>query len=311
MTKKTAWRLVLFFFIDLLALGVCLVTFSLFHHVLPRRIGHLYGSADLGERTDFSLKFPEKFTTDGSVIRSDGFYMDSHVNLTVTTHSENGVTYYLADFYVKDIECLRTAFAGEEFSLGEKTSVLAMARANDALLAVSGDYFGVRQRSVVIRNGEVYRKTRAHQICVLYYNGTMETYPFASFDVDKAIAGGAWQAWDFGPALLDSEGKAITEFSTGISGKNPRVAIGYFEPGHYCLVAVDGRQSHSSGMSLTELAAIFESLGCKTAYNLDGGNSAVMCLDGEIFSSPSTEGGRDISDIIYLAAPGYTGKENQ
>jgi len=309
MTTKKIKRLVLLFFLDLLAIGIGLVVFSLFHHVLPRSIGHLYGTSNLGAATDFSEKFPDKFTTDGSVVQEDGFYMDSRINLTVTTHAENGVTYYLADFYVKNIECLRTAFAGEEFSLGETDSVLNMAKKENAVLAVSGDYFGIRQRSVVIRNGKVYRKTRAHQICVLYYDGTMETYPFASFDVDKAIAGGAWQAWDFGPALLDPDGSAVTEFSTGISGKNPRVAIGYYEPGHYCLVAVDGRQSHSSGMSLVELASLFESLGCKTAYNLDGGNSAVMCLYDEIFSSPSAEGGRAISDIIYLAPQGGSKEE--
>ncbi len=309
MTTAQKKRLALFFFLDLVAIGIGLVVFSLFHHVLPRSIGHLYGASELGVATDFAEKFPDKFTTDGSVVREDGFYMDSGLNLTVTTHVENGVTYYVADFYVKNIESLRTAFAGEEFSLGETDSVLNMSKEQDAILAVSGDYFGIRQRSVVIRNGKVYRKTRAHQICVLYYDGTMETYPFASFDVDKAIAGGAWQAWDFGPALLDSDGSAVTEFSTGISGKNPRIAIGYFEPGHYCLVAVDGRQSHSSGMSLVELASLFESLGCKTAYNLDGGNSAVMCLYGEIFSSPSTEGGRNISDIIYLAPAGANQEE--
>ncbi len=304
MTAKQIKRLALFFFLDLLAIGIGLVVFSLFHHVLPRSIGHLYGASQLGESYDFSEKFSDKFTTDGSVVRKNGFYMDSHINLTVTTHAEDDVTYYLADFYVKNIEFLRTAFAGEEFSLGETDSVLNMAQRENAVLAVSGDYFGIRQRSVVIRNGKVYRKTRAHQICVLYYDGTMETYPFAAFDVDKAIAGGAWQAWDFGPALLNADGTAVTKFSTGIAGKNPRVAIGYFEPGHYCLVAVDGRQSHSSGMSLPELANLFEELGCKSAYNLDGGNSAVMCLYGEIFSSPSVEGGRAISDIIYLAPSG-------
>ncbi|MBR4288629.1 MAG: phosphodiester glycosidase family protein [Clostridia bacterium] len=309
MTASQKKRLALFFFLDVLAIGIGLVIFSLFHHVLPRSIGHLYGTSELGSATDFSRSFPDKFTTDGTVVQEDGFYMDSHINLTVTTHVENGVTYYLADFYIKNIECLRSAFAGEEFSLGETDSVLHMANENNAVLAVSGDYFGIRQRSVVIRNGKVYRKTRAHQICVLYYDGTMETYPFASFDVEKAIAGGAWQAWDFGPALLNSDGSAVTEFSTGISGKNPRIAIGYYEPGHYCLVAVDGRQSHSSGMSLVELAKLFESLGCKTAYNLDGGNSAVMCLYGELFSSPSTEGGRAISDIIYLAPQGGNKEE--
>lgn len=306
-------RLVFALAADLLILGAALCVFSLFHHVLPRAIGNRYGQSELsGQFEDWSEKFPDRFTTDGSVISSDGFYMDGNVNLTLTKKTYGDAVYYLADFYLRDITCLRTAMASETFATGVADSTLNMSRAADALLAVSGDYFGIRERGIVIRNGEVYRKTKAHQICVLYANGVMETYSFASFDVGQAIAGGAWQAWDFGPMLLNADGSAIKEFDTGISGKNPRIAIGYYEPGHYCLVAVDGRQSHSKGMTLVELAELFESLGCQRAYNLDGGNSAVMTYQGEIFSSPSQKGGRDVSDIVYLATPSYSyGKEEQ
>ena len=302
MSKKS--RLFLYFSLDLVLLGVFLCIFALFHHVMPRSIGNLYGSSvstDEAEESDFSSRFPDRFTNDGSVVSEDGFYMDSENNVTVKTVAENGVTYHVADIYVRHVTSLRTAMASDTFTTGVAASVLEMSRENNAILAVSGDYFGIRERGIVIRNGEVYRKTKAHEICVLYYDGTMETYSYGSFDIEKAIAGGAWQAWDFGPALLDFEGCAITEFKTGIAGKNPRVAIGYYEPGHYVLVAVDGRQKHSDGMSLVELAALFESLGCKRAYNLDGGHSAVMTYEGEIYSSPSKKGGRDISDIIYLA----------
>ncbi len=300
MTKKGKIRLLLCFLLDLILLGIFLCTFALFHHVLPRSIGNLYGSTGKGEITDFSEKFPDKFTK-GEVIQKEDFYNDENIHLTLSTHVEDGVTYYVADFYLRDVTYLRTAMAKEEFTTGVADSVLNMARENNALLAVSGDYFGIRERGVVIRNGQVYRKTKAHQICVLYYNGTMETYSFSAFDVEKAIAGGAWQAWDFGPMLLDEKGKAITEFHPGIAGENPRIGIGFFEEGHYCLVAIDGRQSHSRGMTLPEMASLFESLGCKRAYNLDGGHSAVMTYQGEIFSSPSKKGGRDISDIVYLS----------
>ncbi len=299
-------RLVLLFLADLIGLGILLCTFALFHHVLPHRIGNLYGATKKTETVDWSQTFPDKFAPQGVVRHEDNFYQDYYINLTLTTKEEKGVTYHLADFYIRDITVLKTAMAGEEFSTGVADSTLNLSRANNGLLGVSGDYFGIRNRGVVIRNGEVYRKSKAHQICVLYYDGTMETYSFQSFDVERAIAGGAWQAWDFGPALLDATGNAITEFQTGISGENPRIAIGYWEPGHYCLVAVDGRQSHSKGMTLAELAELFESLGCKRAYNLDGGHSAVMTWQGEIFSSPSKPGGRDISDIIYLYTPNWS-----
>ncbi len=309
MSKKS--RLVLFFSLDLLLLGITLCTFALFHHVLPRSIGHLYGATGSGEIEDWGEKFPDRFTEDGSVVKKDGFYMDSEINLTVKTVEEDGVTYHLADFYIRRITSLRTAMASEEFATGVAASTLEMSRENNALLGVSGDYFGIRDRGIVIRNGQIYRKTKAHQVCVLYYDGTMETYSYGSFDVEKAIAGGAWQAWDFGPALLDQNGRAVGEFQTGIAGENPRIAIGYFEPGHYVLLAVDGRQSHSKGMTLVQMAELFRSLGCKRAYNLDGGHSAVMTLEGEIYSSPSKKGGRDISDIVYLYTDtwSYSGKE--
>lgn len=311
--SKANRKFLVLFAVDLILLGAALCLFALFHHVLPRSIGNLYGSTGKAEIEDWASKFPSRFTTDGSVVSGENFYMDSEINVSVTTHCENQITYHVADVYVRHITSLRTAMASSTFSTGVASSTVGMARQNNAIFAVSGDYFGIRQRGIVIRNGEVYRKTKAHQICVLYYDGTMETYSYASFDVEKAIAAGAWQAWDFGPALLDENGCAITEFNTGISGENPRMGIGYFEEGHYCLVAIDGRQSTSRGMTLSEMAALFESLGCKRAYNLDGGNSAVMTYQGEIYSSPSKKGGRDISDIIYLAAPGYSyqGKEDQ
>ena len=181
MTKAQTRRVILFFLIDLVVLGLALCTFALFHHVMPRSIGNLYGSTGSGELLDFGEKFPGKFAAKGEVIREDGIYRDENVSLTLTTHEEDGVTYYVADFYLRHVTTLRTAMAAEEFTTGVADSVLNMAEENDALLAVSGDYFGIRQRGIVIRNGEIYRKTKAHQICILYavVNGYLKEVPVA------------------------------------------------------------------------------------------------------------------------------------
>ena len=86
-----------------------------------------------------------------------------------------------------------------------------------------------------------------------------------------------------------------------VESENPRAALGYYEPGHYCFVVVDGRRpSYSYGMTFRELAEVFLDLGCDCAYNLDGGGSAVMTLNGEIANLPSG-GGRSLSDIILIA----------
>ena len=50
-------------------------------------------------------------------------------------------------------------------------------------------------------------------------------------------------------------------------------------------------------MTLDELANTFAALGCKAAYNLDGGATAAMVFEGALVNQP-TNGGRASSDII-------------
>ena len=51
---------------------------------------------------------------------------------------------------------------------------------------------------------------------------------------------------------------------------------------------VDGRQSpHSVGMTLPEIARLFESVGTDEAINLDGGGSSALILAGKPVNRPS------------------------
>jgi exopolysaccharide biosynthesis protein len=105
--------------------------------------------------------------------------------------------------------------------------------------------------------------------------------------------------------MLLKDGQPMEDFNTTSELKNktePRTAIGYYEPGHYCLVVVDGRQEskgYSEGFTLMELSRVFYELGCSIAYNMDGGKSAEMIFDGKLQNRPY-EGGRETSDIIYI-----------
>ena len=66
---------------------------------------------------------------------------------------------------------------------------------------------------------------------------------------------------------------------------------------------IDGRSSgYSRGVTLTEFARIFESLGCTQAYNLDGGGSSTLYFQGRVVNNPlgrSQE--RGVSDILYIS----------
>ena len=250
--------------------------------------------------TAISDKFADKYTD--TVIVTENSYSSPNISITVTEETLGQTTYYLADIYVRDITCFRTALANNTYGSGFRDSIEDMALLNNALLAVNGDYYGNTNEGVVIRNGVIYRANSTNcDVCVLYYDGTMRVMPGSSFSVEEAVEQGAWQAWTFGPALLNTDGSVLTSFASTnrIISANPRTAIGYYEPGHYCLVVVDGR-GESAGITLPDLSRLFYDLGCRAAYNLDGGNSSVMVWNNEVINNPSG-GGRESSDALLIA----------
>ena len=313
---------------DIILLAVVMNVFALFHHVIPIKMtpvsetaayqsamasspapSGLELSADAtpasAETTpaptpvpgDFSASFPTSDTG------ADALY--SHqtdtVRIAVRQVQENSVTYFVADVWVKNIEAFHTAFAKGTYGKSIYEFPTKTAASNDAVLAVTGDYYSARKQGIVVRNGTLYRDVPGDDVCVLYNDGEMQTYLTSEFDLDAAMNRGIAQTWSFGPALLNSDGSAIADFASDLKDRHPRSAMGYYEPGHYCFVVVDGRQKgYSVGMKLRELSSRFASLGCKQAYNFVGGATAIMLWNGEVINKPY-KGGRESGDIIWFA----------
>ncbi len=114
-----------------------------------------------------------------------------------------------------------------------------------------------------------------------------------------------------GPALirrgqiLEDYQAESAKFGPGFALKrHPRTAVGIRRDGRLILVVVDGRQEGLSvGMTLPELAAFLKERGAHDAYNLDGGGSSTMIVNGKIVNSPSDEQGeRPSSDAIIVKA---------
>ena len=233
-------------------------------------------------------------------------YTSSTVDITIKTYTVRDVyakiaSYHVADIYVKDVTQIRAAAAGGDFGMRYESPVKEIAKNVGALIAIDGDTYVRMKNSFVIRNGVLYRDTPIENtdLCVLYRDGRMETKAWGTFTAQEIIDADPWQVWGFGPALLDENGHAM-EIEHALSDHNPRAAIGYYEPGHYCFVIVDGRdRDWSEGMRLSALSRLMEDLGCSAAYNLDGGDSAQMYWNGEIISKSRNET-RVISDIIYI-----------
>ncbi|MDO4567621.1 MAG: phosphodiester glycosidase family protein [Clostridia bacterium] len=237
-------------------------------------------------------------------IVTENSYKSENISFTITQVQENGITYFLTDIYIRELSCLRTAFASGSFAEYSPKWVYEIAEDNNALVAFSGDYCQFGNQGLVIRNGVLYREVLSDtDVAVLYNDGTLAVYGPDELDLDYIKTHGAYQAWCFGPSLLTESGEAKTTFNSTLMRANPRVAIGYYEPGHYCMLVVDGRQAgYSDGMTLSDMSILFYELGCKVAYNLDGGVSATMAYNGTMYNNPP-EDVRRVGDIIYFCEP--------
>lgn len=104
-----------------------------------------------------------------------------------------------------------------------------------------------------------------------------------------------------GPVLLEKGRREPLEpfdNNYGIT-EQPRSAIGFSEDGARAwLVAVDGRQAGSIGISLVDLTDLFLRLGATDAINLDGGGSTTLVATGR------DGGARLLNTPIHSAVPG-------
>jgi hypothetical protein len=135
------------------------------------------------------------------------------------------------------------------------------------------------------------------------------TFPALSANLNTYSAiGGA-------PVLLKN-GKLVFDFTTTTSGKYrtnyellqtdifsttarpPRTVIGRTAENKLILFVCDGRQSHSDGATLLELAQVLKGIGCVDALNLDGGGSSAIVAAGNVLNKPSDGTERAVPSVV-------------
>ena len=253
------------------------------------------------------FEFEDVFT-DGEVIETQTSYKSANVSVTLSNTvcvSPNKQSFFFLDIYVRNIECLRRAFANDTYGQGITEKFIDMSQRVNAICSINGDYygFGNRKSGLVIANGVLYRDNfcKNEDVCVLFYDGTLKTYKYGSCSLDpqELINEGAWQAFSFGPALLDENGELFETYPQ--TETDPRTAIGMIEPGHYILAVFDGRRddTYAKGLTYKGVAQQMKQLGCVAAFNLDGGGSSQMSFLGSVANSPY-KSGRPVSDIVYV-----------
>ncbi len=240
---------------------------------------------------------------------ADYTYSSDNATINITKKYVENTYVYIADIQLKNSSALQSGVADGTLGRNITAKTSEIAADSDAILAINGDYYGFRDSGYVMRNGYLYRETSSgadSEDLVIYSDGTMEIIKEGDITAEELKEKGAVQIYSFGPGLVDNGEINVSENQeVGHSMRsNPRTAIGYYSPTHYCFVVSDGRTSESEGLSLYQLAQVMDELGVEKAYNLDGGGSSTMYFNGEVINKPTTNGNkiseRSVSDIIYI-----------
>lgn len=177
---------------------------------------------------------------------------------------------------------------------GQQTYPETLAQREQLVLAINGDYYPYRADRKytvgnIIRRGQVLynyegKRNRAYPVLdnlVLWDDGTLSVHALGEVTANEIAAqGGAHDMFSFGPILVRND---VLQVYTGshCDANEPRMSIGMMAPGHYRIIMAEGRiPGGPAGIDLNTLARLQYCRGAKEAFNLDGGNTAVLLFMG-------------------------------
>jgi hypothetical protein len=208
---------------------------------------------------------------------------------------EQNLTWYEAEIWSRDGDVFRCIPNDPEDRVQSEDWPASIAKKNGTVFAVNSDFAHLRlqkkQRSgILVRDCVVLsEKTLAHNKgafpnldnMALYPDGRMEVYASDAYKAQEYLDMGALDVLAFGPYLIKDG--ALNDEALKKYGKSraPRTAVGMAEPGHYFAMMLEGRHSRSQGAGISFLAEKLLEKGCRTGFNLDGGQTATMVFMGE------------------------------
>lgn len=211
------------------------------------------------------------------------------------------LTWFEADLYgdLDAGEMLRTVQNDPEKMGKVRVDATETAKKHNVVFAMNTDYYTYRvavnnnrHTGVVIRDGHIlyddpYTEKQVTNsmfpnldMLAFMPDGSLKVYHSWEKTAQEFIDEGVQTVYSFGPYLL-LDGKVSERAYANNENKNPRCAIGMVEPGHYVAIMCEGRLKRSAGVTISYLAKMMRAKGCQVAFNMDGGQTAVMVFMGK------------------------------
>ena len=256
-----------------------------------------------GQKLYFS---PQVQTSPGTKVR---YYLDDTILAITWKQVLDGGTYTFSEVKIAHPSQFRRFLAGGEFGSDKLYITTEMASSVNAVVASSGDFYSYRQAGTLVYDGKVRRINNGLvDTCYIDENGDLHfTGRFEQMDEAQAQAyvdeNQILFSLAFGPVLI-REGEVVTPpgYVVGeINDLYPRSALCQLGKLHYLLAVVNAEGDGQSVPTIHRFARNLRDSGIQTAYALDGGQTAVIAMNGELINAVLFGYQRKISDIIYFA----------
>jgi len=235
----------------------------------------------------------------------DKGYEDESLKVNIETIRAYDTNILVARVKIAHPSQIRSAMAGR---YGSNTTVVprVLASRAQAPFAINADFYHYKSVGYIVRQGKLYRdRTHAtYDILIIDDKGDFHIIVDPTEADAHGFEGTIINSFNFGPALV-VDGQMITttkELDVGLYKKNQRMGIAQIGPLEYLCVAAEGPENEEgAGLTIAEFAQVMMDLGAQQAYNLDGGSSSTMMLDGRKINALSSGKVRNLCDIIYFA----------
>lgn len=236
------------------------------------------------------------------------YYFDETILVITWKELIGGITYTISEVKVAHPSQFRRFLAGGEYGSSVQLTTTEMAASVNAVVASSGDFYKFRMSGIVVYEGLVRKISgKNHDTCFIdedsnlkfVYSGELTTRDASQKYVDE---NNIRFSLGFGPILID-DGKVVApkRYPLGeISDHYARAGLGQLGELHYMLVAANSEFT-ADVPDIYEFADAGIKLGIDKFYNLDGGQTAVICMNDKLINRVVYGAQRQISDIIYFA----------
>lgn len=249
---------------------------------------------------------PDRPIWDGDTIH---YYYDETILVITWKEIVDNCVYTVSEVKIAHPSQFRRFLAGGEYGSDKQYVTTEMAASVNAVMASSGDFYTYCKLGTVVYEGQL-RRFEGEELDTCYinddgdllftYRGELKSEEEARKFIEE---NNVRFSLVFGPVLLDNgEIKVPRTYSRGqVEGTYSRAAICQWDKLHYLVVNTSQEGNLWHRHKTRFFTEFIQSLGCKTAYALDGGQTTAIVMNDELVTNPDYNTQRRISDIIYFA----------